>query len=513
MVAAMLSTRSSRPGRGRRGATTTTATTATTATTTTTATGGLRHPTRPQRRCLRTRLACEAATPASPSTPSPAAATRRVLLEAAVVGLPILAAALSEPLLTLVDTAAVGRTCGVLELAALGVNTGLFGFLSTTSAFLVTSVTACAAGALAADAASPAGAPRRRFSELLGQSVVLAAALGLLAALTLTLAPNACLKLLGVTPGTPLSAASRTYLAWRVASVPSIPLLYVCVGAALGAGNSAAPAFGVVAAALLNAAGDWSLVVWLRHGLAGAAAATALSSWAGCGLVLASLARGGLAPSFGVRALSLAAAGPLLAASGALAVAQVCNAVAYGATTSAAAAGGPACAAAHQLALQFWWLLSYAPMPLYLAATALVARDAGARDGAAAAAAAAAALRLGLAAGVLLALANTALPPAAALFTTDADVRQLAAATVPLGCAAQLLASLNTAAEGAFAGAGRLRHVAASSALGAALGVATALAVGGLSGAWWGLLFFEGVRTACHAIRWTGLLAELRAIR
>lgn len=109
---------------------------------------------------------------------------------------------------------------------------------------------------------------------------------------------------------------------------------------------------------------------------AGAAAATAAASWVGSALVLGLLSRT-------VRwrpALprTLADIRPLLAVSAALLVAQVTNSVTYSFTTLVASKAGTAAAAAHQISLQIWWLLSYFPVPLYLAAQSLLPRAAGA---------------------------------------------------------------------------------------------------------------------------------------
>lgn len=221
------------------------------------------------------------------------------------------------------------------------------------------------AAALAADAASPPGAPRDRAPLLLGHALGLAVLVGTIVAVALAVFPDAALSAFGVVPGTPLSSASREYLLARIVSVPSIFIMYVSVGGSLGAGSSFGPALGVVAAALLNAAGDAAMVLWLGLGLRGAALATAAASWCGSVLVLLALRRS-VAPRFALPTSAQLA--PLLAVSGALCAAQLSNSVAYGYTTTASAASGAVAAAAHQIALQLWWLLSYLPIPLYLAA-------------------------------------------------------------------------------------------------------------------------------------------------
>lgn len=171
----------------------------------------------------------------------------------------------------------------------------MFNFLSNSAAFLVTATTNCVAAALGSGSASAGAAEgsaaQERAGLLLGHALVLALALGVATAAAFALAPNALLALYGVAPGTPLAAASRTYLLVRTLSVPSVFLMFVAVGASLGAGNALAPTSGILAAAVVNLVGDVALVMYLGAGLAGAAAATAAASWTGTIMVLARLRR------------------------------------------------------------------------------------------------------------------------------------------------------------------------------------------------------------------------------
>jgi Na+-driven multidrug efflux pump len=126
---------------------------------------------------------------------------------------------------------------------------------------------------------------------LLGHALVMALGMGLATAAVIALAPDALLSLYGVAPGSPLNAAARAYLLVRTVSVPSIFLMFVAVGASLGAGNALAPTTGILAAAVVNLIGDGYLVLYCGAGLAGAAAATAAASWTGSLLVLTRLRR------------------------------------------------------------------------------------------------------------------------------------------------------------------------------------------------------------------------------
>jgi Na+-driven multidrug efflux pump len=182
-----------------------------------------------------------------------------------------------------------------------------------------------------------------------GHAVLLAAALGVATTVGVYAAPGTVLSLYGVGAGSEMAAPAREYLFVRAASIPSIFLMYVAVGASLGAKNSVAPAAGVIAAAVVNLIGDGLLVLVLGLGLFGAAAATAAASWAGSAIVLGNLRH---TVPWRLTRPRFADVAPLLAVSGALLCAQITNSVVYSYTTVTAASAGTVPAAAHQVALQ-----------------------------------------------------------------------------------------------------------------------------------------------------------------
>lgn len=205
---------------------------------------------------------------------------------------------------------------------------------------------------------------------------------------------------------------------------------------------------------------------------------------------------------------------PLLAVSGALLFTQVTNSLVYSCTTKSAALAGTTAAAAHQIILQIWWLLSYFPVPLYLAAQSLLGRDLGRGDIPRAQATIRLLISLGCGLALALGVANAALPAAfPAAFTRDASVAAAVAAVVPAACFAQAAATVNTSLEGVFAGAGRLSYVASVSLLSSTVGIGAMVALSrqgaGLPGAWLGLCVFEAVRMLCHVISWRAFAADV----
>lgn len=158
------------------------------------------------------------------------------------------------------------------------------------------------------------------------------------------------------------------------------------------------------------------------------------------------------------------------------------------------------------------WLTFFHTLGLTSLTQSLLGRHLAVGDGPRAAAAVRSLMAIGFGLAIALPVANWALPTAfPAAFTSDAAVQAAVASVIPAACAAQALAAINTAAEGCFAGAGRLRYITAISAASAVAGVASMRFIGGLSGAWAGLLLFEATRTACHAAGWAGFMRELRA--
>ena len=447
-----------------------------------------------------------------------------MLSEVVALGVPVLGAALSEPLLTLVDTWCLGQTCTTLTLAALSVNCGLFNFLSNSGAFLVTATTNCMASALAGGGGdAPSSSGKRAAGVLLGNALVLALSLGVATAAVLLLAPGWVLSLFGAAPGSELASQARVYLAIRALSAPSLFLMFVGVGASLGAGTAFAPAIGIGLAAMLNMAGDTALVLLLRTGLAGAAAATAAASWLGTATVLHVVRTKVVAPVF--QWPTWAAIAPLLRVSVALLITQVVSSVVYSYTTAFAAASGTVPAAAHQIILQIWWLLSYAPVPLYLAAQSLLGRSLAAGDTARAEGAIAVLCGLGAAlAAALTALTWLACTQATTAFSSDPAVAAAILAAMPAACVAQALATGVTTAEGILAGAGRLKYVATVAVVSAPAGILAmrmlleAGAAGGLVAGmsplacvWWGLVIGEALRLGAHVVTWQRCMADVRS--
>jgi len=219
--------------------------------------------------------------------------------------IPVLGACLAEPLLSMIDTLCIGRLShgsASAALAALGVNAAIFNVVTCSTAFLCTASTAVI-GSLPAEAehasndsgdgSAPALQPlvhSNQVSCAFADGMLLAVLLGLMIG---TITQMACGPLLArfyhLQRGTAVYGLATSYLRIRALAAPAATATLVGAGIAFGLGDSRTPLFAVLAAMIINLAGDIFLVP--RFGLVGAAIATASATWAGAITLSSILAR------------------------------------------------------------------------------------------------------------------------------------------------------------------------------------------------------------------------------
>ena len=242
------------------------------------------------------------------------------LPEAAAIrrfALPCLGLWLSSPLLSLVDTSAVGLSApagrGALQLAALGPATTfcdgaayLFAFLNVATTSLYASALAeqerkCGAGEggeRGAGASGAAVAPE----AVVRRAAKVALVCGLASMALVLVAGRQMLALYighAAASDTALLSAATTYVKVRALSLPAALLGGVLQAALLGAKNSAAALVAIAYATATNLVGDAVLVTGCRMGLTGAAVATSVATWVST-LVLVRTARCKLVGSGGL---------------------------------------------------------------------------------------------------------------------------------------------------------------------------------------------------------------------
>lgn len=448
-------------------------------------------------------------------TPLPDQPNEGSVQELVSFSLPILAACLAEPLLSTIDTLAIGRlstTGASAGLAALNVNAAIFNMVSVITSFLCTATTTVVGQGMAAQT-GPIGQQDDASARGLRDGLVISTLLGCLIGGFLVLGESTILGGgFGLLRSGPVWGPAAAYLKIRALSVPAALATLVGVGVCLGRQDTSTPLKGVLLATVVNVFGDGLLVWKLGWGLTGAAIATAAASYASAFLICGLLLRE-LKPRWR-RPLRLRELWPFLACSGALLAGRTLNALTYTTTSKVVtAAGNVASAAAHQISLQCWWLFSFVSVPISLAAQSLLSRRA-LENPRAGAATVSSVLTLGGVCGALMAAGNWLVPfRLPGIFTTDPAVKAALATAMLPAIASQFAISLATALDGIYIGTAALAHYVMACSLGASSAwfvFRRGLRMGtGLPSAWNGLLLFAGVRMVAHLLAYPRLKQKL----
>lgn len=402
--------------------------------------------------------------------------------EIARLAIPALGALAADPLVSLVDTAFVGRL-GPEPLGALGVDTAAFSFAFVLFNFLAYGTTPLVASALGRGDREAAG-------RVVVHALTLAAVFGLAAVTVLETLTVPILRLLQA--GDAILEPAAGYLRIRALAAPALLVVTVGHGAFRGYLDTRTPLKVTLGLNAVNLVLDPVLIFGAGLGLDGAAIATVVAQWVGAGWFLALLIRGGRRLGIQFELPGVAELAPLLRVGWELVMRTLALLAALTLATAIAARIGTETVAAHQVVGQLWLFLALAVDALAIAAQAMVARHLGAGRVAAARAAADRLLWWGIAAGttlgVLLVLLRGVLP---GLFTADPVVAALVAGVMPLLAAMQPLGAVVFVWDGIFMGAARFRFLAASSVAAALAAGAFLLAVPGagwgLAGVWWGV--------------------------
>lgn len=396
------------------------------------------------------------------------------------LAIPALGALAADPLLSLVDTAFVGRL-GVVPLAALGVDVSLFSFAFALFNFLAYVTTPLVAQARGRGDMAESG-------RVVVRAVVLALAIGVLSAAALGGAAPLFVRVMQAGPA--VVAPAVTYLRVRALAVPALLLITAGHGSYRGFQDTRTPLYVTLVANGLNAVFDPLLMFRARMGLAGAAWATAGAQWVGALWFLWLLARRAREEGWPLGFPALSELAAFLRLGGVLVARTLFVVGSLTAATAAAARIGTREVAAHQVVQQVWFLMAMIVDALAIAAQALVGDLIGRGDSAGARALADRLFRWGLVTGVVLGGAFLGLRPVlGGLFSADPGVTGQVATIVPIAAGMQPLAALVFVADGVFLGVLRLRLLAVSTGIGLAvtvgLLVATLVLGWGLVGVWW----------------------------
>jgi putative MATE family efflux protein len=407
----------------------------------------------------------------------------------ALLAVPALGALIADPLLSLVDTAFVGRL-GAEQLAALGVASAVFGVAFFVFNFLEYGTTSEVARAIGRGDTAAAG-------RAVVTALSIAAVAGAAVAVVLLLAAGAIMGAFGATPA--VAGSGATYVVIRALAAPAVLIVRASHGAFRGFQDTKTPMVVALAANGLNLLLDPLLIFGFGWGIAGAAWATVIAQWGAAAWFAVLFIR--RAEGFGLRG-ARPVPGELrrfLAVGRDLAIRTAALMATFTMATAIATRVSSEAVAAHQVLSGLFLFTALALDALAIAAQALVGRHMGAGDATGASALADRLLVLGVGVGVVLMAGLAAIGGVVPTwFTTDEAVRSAIRSSYWILAAMQPLAAVVFIWDGVFIGLGDFRYLAGAMLVAAASGIAFLFAVlpmgWGLPGVWAGITLFLGVR-------------------
>lgn len=395
---------------------------------------------------------------------------------------PALGALAADPVLSLVDTAFVGRL-GTESLAALGIDTALFAFAFAIFNFLAYATTPMVAQARGRGDTAESG-------RVVVRGLVLALAIGLGAGTLLAAAGRPLVRLMQASPD--IVDPAVAYLRVRAIAVPALLVITLGHGAYRGFQDTRTPLLVTLLANGLNAVLDPVLMFGADLGLVGAAWATVIAQMIGAAVFLVLLRRRARTEAWHLHRPGVGELLPFLRVGSILVVRTLLLVAALTAATAVAARIGTVAVAAHQIVQQLWFLLAMIVDALAIAAQSLVADRIGTGDQRGARAIADRLFRWGLVTGIGLALVVASLGGLLGpLFGVEEAVNEALRAVIPVAAAMEPLAALVFVADGVFLAVLAVRVLVVSTFAGlvatiAVLG-ATLVFGWGLVGVWWAI--------------------------
>ncbi len=409
---------------------------------------------------------------------------------------PALGALAADPLISIVDTAFVGRL-GTQELAALGVSAAVFLFAFSLFNFLAYGTTPLIAHALGRGETGEAA----RYA---GQAVALAVALGIVAMVGLRGLATEVVGLIGGGGDTVGMAAQ--YVTIRALALPAMLVITAGHGIFRGHGDTRTPLWITIAFNVINVVLDPLLIFGAGWGLGGAAVATVVAQNVGAVLFLVVLLRprGSLTLVDFARP-TVASIRVFLSVGGAIVVRTTSLLVVFTVATSVAARVSSAAVAGHQVVGQIWFFLGFAIDALAIAAQTMVARVRAESGIAAAKLLTFRLLWMGLVVGGAFSVMLIALRPwIAGWFTQSAAVLAEVDAVYPILIWLVPLGALVFVWDGIAIGFTSLRFIAGAMAVAMVIAVGVLMLVEprgwGLPGVWWGIAVLVLVRAVSFVV-------------
>ena len=397
----------------------------------------------------------------------------------AALAIPALGTLALDPLVSIVDTAWVGRL-GTVPLAALAVASAVFAAVFSIFNFVHSAITPLVAGEVGR------GDLHRAGSISVG-AVVIAGVVGVVVAALSIATSSWIVDAFGAEPD--VAREATAYLRIRFLGLPAMLIAMVGHGVYRGHSDTRTPLFVVIGLTVINLILDPILIYGADLGVSGAAWATvvaqAFAAFAFLVLMFG-LQRVRLGISRHIGRLDSLGIGRILSAGWPMMVRSAALLAALTAITAAATRTGTTQVAAHQIALQVWLFLSFVLDSYAIAAQAMVGTDLGSGDVRAARSVSNRLLALGVMTGLMLSmllfLSAAGVP---VLFGANDQVTDALSGIYAFVIVLQPLTALVYVWDGIGIGASAFRFLAASMVVAFVLTVATLVLVGDtLVGVW-----------------------------
>ena len=205
---------------------------------------------------------------------------------------PLLATNIVTPLLTMTDTAFVGRCAAdsVIQLAALGVSTPLTDYTVSLAAFIPAGLTNIISNGVAR------GEGKESLASKTYGALIVSLTLSSIVAIVLNVWPEQLLTMLKTPPE--VMAAAIEYTRIRSIAMPAAYLTAAAYAVLVARKDTTSPLACVCVAAAVNVLLDWIAVGVMGKGAAGAAWATTAALYAGAVAILGVLKRKGFTDAF-----------------------------------------------------------------------------------------------------------------------------------------------------------------------------------------------------------------------
>lgn len=407
----------------------------------------------------------------------------------AAIAVPALGTLAIDPIVTIVDTAWVGRI-GTVELAALAVAGAVFAAVFSVFNFIQVTITPLIAAEIGREQLGRAGAIARG-------AVWIAAILGVVLGAIFILLSPAITDLFG--SASDVTTEATTYLQIRFLALPVMLIATVGHGVYRGHHDTKTPLYVAIGMNVVNLVLDPILIFGFDMGVAGAAWATVVAQGIAAAWFLVLMFRthrdrlGIGRKRIAFRSLPIAEViqkgWPMIVRSFALLGAIT-------ATTVAAARIGTVDTAAHQIALQVWLFLAFVLDSYAIAAQAMVGTDLGRMELSQARKVSNRLLALGLVTGialsVLVAVTAGLLP---ALFGINEEVQRALSNIYVFVIILQPLTALVYVWDGIGIGAAQFRYLAGTMVIASIAAIAVLVLIGDtLVGIWASLAVLTGTR-------------------